>query len=334
MGAEEGQPQRSESILVVTLDNLGDLVFVSALFPAIRKQFPAATIGLWCKSYASGLIPLIPDLDVSYAADPFWHRSPGRGKGSVWRFIAVAASVRRARFDKAIIFSAPWRAAATVAMTSIPVRIGFERRRNRRWLTDVLPPHDRKTPVLEDLGRLLQPLGIQTSSLVYRLDASKLNSEQARVSSFMQDRPYITLHPFAGNQSRCVSLEEWISVANELASNETQILWIGTSKELAAVKKRSSGSTSWHYADDLSDGSLTTIAVAISRAKLFIGHDSGPMHIAAALSVPTLGVFAPGESARTFPQGPGQWRIIARSSPLEISARDILAESSALLASF
>ncbi len=333
MGAEEGQPQRSESILVVSLDNLGDLVFVSALLPAIRKQFPSATIGLWCKSYASGLIPLIPDLDVSYAADPFWLRSPGRGKGSVWRFMTVAASVRRARFSKAIVFSAPWRAAATVAVTGIPVRIGFERRRNRRWLTDILPTDDRKRPILEELGRLLEPLGIKNPSLVYRLDTSKLNSKHARVSSFMQDRSYVALHPFAGSQSRCVSLEEWISVASELASNGTQILWIGNSKELMALKQRSDANTSWHYVDDLSHGSLAMVAAAISRAKLFIGHDSGPMHIAAALSVPTLGVFAPGEPARTFPQGPGRWRIIARSSPLEISAHDILAESSALLTS-
>ena len=333
MGAEEGQPQRSESILVVSLDNLGDLVFVSALLPAIRKQFPSATIGLWCKSYAAGLTALIPDLDVTYAADPFWNRSPGRGKGSLWRFISVAASVRRSRFDKAIVFSAPWRAAATVAATGIPVRIGFERRRNRRWLTDVLPPHDRKRPILEELGRLLAPFGIRAPSLVYRLDASKLNSEHARVSSFMQDGSYVALHPFAGGQSRCVSLEVWISAANELASDGTQILWIGTSKELAALKQRGDADTSWHYVDDLSHSSLAMVAAAISRAKLFIGHDSGPMHIAAALSVPTLGVFAPGEPARTFPQGPGPWRIIVRSSPLEINASDILAESSVLLAS-
>lgn len=333
MAAEEGQPQRRESILVVSLDNLGDLVFVSALLPAIRKQFPSATIGLWCKSYASGLTALIPDLDIVYAADPFWHRSPGRGKGSLWRFIAVAASVRRARFDKAILFSAPWRAAATVAATGIPVRIGFERRRNRRWLTHVLQPHDRKRPILEDLARLLEPLGIHASSLVYRLDASTLVNEHARVSSFMQGRSYVALHPFAGSQSRCVSLEEWNIVANELASNGTQILWIGTSKELETLKNRGSANPKWQYVDDLSHGSLTMVAAAISRAKLFIGHDSGPMHIAAALSVPTLGVFAPGEPARTFPQGPGAWRIIARSSPLEISARDILAESSTLVAS-
>ncbi len=333
MAAEGGQRQRPESILIVSLDNLGDLVFVSALLPPIRKQFPSAKIALWCKSYASGLTPLIPHLDVTYAADPFWDRAPGTGKGSVWRFLAVTASVRRARFGKAIIFSAPWRAAAAVAATGIPVRIGFERRRNRRWLTDVLPSHDRKRPVLEEIGRLLRPLGILNPSLIYRLDASRLTSEHTRVSSFLGDRQYVALHPFAAAESRCVKLDEWIRVATALSSSETHVLWIGTSAELAVLKKSGNVRANWHYVDDFSRGSLTTVAVAISRAKLFIGHDSGPMHIASALSVPTVGVFAPGEPARTFPQGPGPWRIIVRSSADEISARDILSEARALLAS-
>ena len=331
MAAEEGQPQRRESILLVSLDNLGDLVFASALLPPIRKQFPSAKIGLWCKSYASGLIPLIPDVDVAFAADPFWDRAPTRGRGSVWGFVAVAASVRRARFAKAIVFSAPWRTAAAVAASGIPVRIGFERHRNRKWLTDVIHSPERDNPVLDEIGRLLVPLGIPAVPLTYRLDASKLKDEHARVSSSMGDSPFVALHPFAGSESRCVKLDEWIKVANELSQSGTHILWIGTPKELATLKNPRNPNFEWHYADDISRGSLTTVAVAMSRAKLFIGHDSGPMHIAASLSVPTLGIFAPGEPKRTFPQGPGVWRIIARGSPHEISARDILDESTALV---
>src|SRR5512141_2807773 len=114
MAAERGQPQRPESILVVSLDNLGDVVFASALVAPIRRQFPSARIGLWCKSYASGIGPLIPDLDVTYSADPFWDRSPVEAKGSLRRFLSVALSVGRARFGKAILVLAPWRTAAAV----------------------------------------------------------------------------------------------------------------------------------------------------------------------------------------------------------------------------
>lgn len=331
MAVEGGQPQTPESILVVSLDNLGDVVFASALLPPIRRQFPSARIGLWCKSYTSGLAPLIPELNVTYAADPFWDSAPGTPKGSLLQFLSVAVSVRRARFGKGILAFAPWRTAAALAATGIPVRIGLERRRNRRWLTDVLPPEDRRKPVLEEVGRLLGPLGIESTSLVYRLDASGLTKEHAAVSAFIGNSSYAALHPFAGSESRCVKIDEWIRVANELSSSRLHVIWIGTAKELANVKRRARANENWRYSDSLSNGSLTAMAAAISRAKLFIGHDSGPMHIASALSIPTLGVFAPGEPARTFPQGRGVWRMISRDSPSEISARDILNEAGELL---
>lgn len=329
MAFQVGQPEKGDSILVVSLDNLGDLVFASALLGPLRERFPRARIGVWCKAYASGLAPLLPHVNEVHASDPFWDRSPGASKGSISRFLSTRGLVKRARFDRAIIFSASWRAAAAVASVGIPRRIGLARRRNDRWLTDVLPAEDRSKPVLHEVARLLAPLGIQQSSLVYRLDASHLAQEHEVVRQVLGDDSFVALHPFAGSEKRCVSLDEWIRVADELGSH--RILWIGTASELDRLRKRSDVQPQWIYSDALSRGSLAVVAVAISHARLFIGHDSGPMHIAAALSVPTVGVFAPGEPARTFPQGPGQWRIVSRSSPADIRAKDILAEATALL---
>lgn len=329
MAFEVGQPEKGDSILVVSLDNLGDLVFASALLHPLRERFPQARIGVWCKAYASGLAPLLPHVDEVYASDPFWDRSPGGSKGSISRFLSTRGLVKRAGFDRAIIFSAPWRAAAAVASVGIPQRIGLARRRNERWLTDVLPAEDRSKPVLHEVARLLDPLGIQKSNLIYRLDASHLAAEHAVVREVFGDDPFVALHPFAGSEKRCVSLDEWIRVAAALGPH--RILWIGTTSELDRLRKRSDMKTQSIYSDALSRGSLTVVAVAISHARLFIGHDSGPMHVAAALSVPTVGVFAPGEPARTFPQGGGQWRIVSRSSPADISAKEILEQATALL---
>jgi ADP-heptose:LPS heptosyltransferase len=57
----------------------------------------------------------------------------------------------------------------------------------------------------------------------------------------------------------------------------------------------------------------------LSMASLFAGHDSGPLHIAGAFGVPVLGVFAPGEPERTFPQGVGPWKMIAEPSPADVT---------------
>ena len=329
MAAQEGQPQKGDRILVVSLDNLGDLVFASALLDPLRERFPEARIGVWCKAYASGLAPLLPHVDEVYASDPFWDRSPGTPKGSLGRFLSTRGLVKRAGFDRAIVFSAPWRTAAAVASAGIPQRIGLARRRNERWLTDVLPAEDRSKPVLHEVARLLQPLQIRKDNLVYRLDASGRTNEHASVRGILGDDPFVALHPFAGSEKRCVPLDEWTRVAVELASREMRVLWIGTSSELNRIRSRPDARSEWIYSDIFS--SLTTVAVAISRAQLFIGHDSGPMHIASALGIPTVGVFAPGEPARTFPQGPGAWRIIARAAPSEIGASDMLAVANPLL---
>ena len=75
-----------------------------------------------------------------------------------------------------------------------------------------------------------------------------------------------------------------------------------------------------------SDGSLADSAAALSMASLFVGHDSGPLHVAGAFGVPVIGIFAPGEPLRTFPQGIGPSRMIARPSPDGISVEEILRE--------
>jgi ADP-heptose:LPS heptosyltransferase len=334
MATENGQRQTLESkrLLVVSLDNLGDLVFASALLPALRECFPSGHIAVWCKKYSSGLGPLLPAIDEIYSADPFWGRSPGGKKGSLSAFLRTVRSIRHARFDTAILCFAPWRTAAAVASLGIPVRVGLERRRNRRWLTHLLPAEDRGRPVLDEVSRLLEPFGIRRP-LSYRLDVTGLDIELAAVRSAIGGQRIVALHPFAGSENRCVKLTEWLNVATELSSLGIKPLWIGTSTELHRLRQLGNTRSEWRYTDVLFDGSLTKVALAISTSALFVGHDSGPLHIAAALNVPSVAIFAPGEPARTFPQGSGRWRMIARSSPQEISAQDILAEARILTGS-
>ncbi len=127
-----------ERILLVSLDNLGDLAFASALPPAIKAHYPHATIGLWCKAYTADIAPLFPDVSWTAAGDPFWDDAPGRPKGRIAPFLASIRDVRRQRFDVALVASPQWRVAASVTLAGIPKRIGQLRNYNRGFLTDVL----------------------------------------------------------------------------------------------------------------------------------------------------------------------------------------------------
>ena len=317
-----------DRILLVSLDNLGDLVFASALAPPLRERFHHAMLDVWCKEYTADVATLIPGVSNVIASDPFWDVAPGRAKGSRAAFLRAFREVRSRRYDVAVLAAAPWRTAAAVAATRIPRRIGLQRRKNRYFLTDVLPDERIDRPVMSEMARLLAPLDIDAGTLRYRLDASPLAAPRARLAALVP-RPYAALHPFASKENRCVALDVWIELSRALTERGMSILWIGSPNELNRLRSHSAPAE-WRYIDRVGDGTLADTAAALADAALFVGHDSGPLHVAGALRVPVVGIFAPGEPRRTFPQGVGKSRMLARPSPAGIVAADILAEIDAL----
>src|ERR687884_565715 len=192
-------PGRVSKILVVSLDNLGDLVFASALLPPLAEHFPGARLAVWCKTYTAEIAALIPHVDVVIAADP-------------------------------------WRTAAAAALTGIPVRIGRARRRNARWLTHVLAAEDRRRPVLAEMERLLDPLGVPRQPLRYALDPAPLEPRRRALARALPDAPVAVLHAFASKRDRCVPLREWVALARALAARDFAVLWAGSAGELDEVR--------------------------------------------------------------------------------------------------
>ena len=317
-----------DRILLVSLDNLGDLVFASALAPPLRERFPRATLDVWCKEYTADVARLVPGVSDVIASDPFWDVAPGRAKGSRAAFFRAFQEVRRRRYDVAVLAAAPWRTAAAVAATRIPRRIGLRRRKNHYFLTDALPHENIEHPVLSEMARLLAPLGIDAATLRYRLDATPLAPRRERLATTV-GRPYAALHPFASKENRCVALPVWIELSHALRERGMRILWIGSPNELNRLRVHSAPAD-WRFIDRVGDGTLADTAAALADAALFVGHDSGPLHVAGALGVPVVGIFAPGEPRRTFPQGIGPSRMLARPSPAGIAAAELLAEIDAL----
>lgn len=315
-------------ILIVALDNLGDLVFASALAGPLRDAFPEAEIDVWSKAYTAPVARLIPFTSSVVAADPFWAVPPHLERPAAWPFIRSIGEVRRRRYDVALLTGAPWRTAAAVAATRIPVRVGLARHHNEHFLTHTLAAADDRKPVLREQARLLTVLSVSSIEPRYRLDADRLSNERQAVAAQLPPR-FIALHPFASARNRCVPLPDWTQLAFALHGRGFPVLWVGTSAELDELR---ASYTHPHgtYIDQLGDRSLSASAAALSLAAGFVGHDSGPLHVAGAFGVPVVGVYAPGQPERTFPQGVGPSRMIARPSPDGITAGDMLRELEAL----
>lgn len=314
-------------VLLVCLDNLGDLIFTSVLAEALRQD-PDVELSLWCKDYTARIGHLLPGVQQVFSADPFWDKAPGRKKGSVRIFFRTLRTIRKKQFDVALLPSSCWRTASFLRMIGIPERIGLSGRRNSLLLTQVLPAPSREEPVVAGLLRAFQPVLKHTVPPVTQLDREHL--PQFQLPMELQKKPYVCLHAFAGRRDRCAPLPILQSLARRLEKMGYAVLWMGTTQELQELRRNPEASSQALYADRWVHD-LLSVAWLISRAQFFIGHDSGPLHVAGALGIPVLGFYLPGEPKRTMPQGAGASVMVVRNHPGELDAEAADAGLSSLL---
>ena len=310
----------SGKVLLAALDNLGDLVFASSLIAPLRRAFPGG-VGLWTKDYAAGLAPFL-GADTVFSADPYWDRSPARGKGSLLRWLGARRGIAASGFEAAVVSSLSWKVCAWVASCGIPRRIGFGGGKRGWFLNATVEPPRPDEPVLSSLARLLGPLGAGEKKLKLSLEADLFRSPdiEARCSALPRE-PFAALHPFAGDSRRTVPVDAWMKLAGFLKDRGFRILWIGASSEARVLGLPRPGE---YFSRDFGEGSLPVLSSLLLRCSFMIGHDSGPLHLAAALGLKTAGVFAPGEPLRTFPQGEASSVLIRARSPAELSAEKIM----------
>jgi ADP-heptose:LPS heptosyltransferase len=318
--------QTVNKVLVIVFDNIGDVVFTSALFDSLRSS-AHLDFAIWCKDYTSEVARLLPGKPRVFASDPFWDKSPLRGKGRIVPFLRRAQQVRREKFDLAIIPNHCWRSAFFARLMGIPVAVGFGKGKNRYFLTHPVSEMVRDQPVMAQMGRLLEPFqDLARSSIksVYRLE---LDEPPVLKQAFVATgKPLVILHPFAGSPKRCAPLTLWLEFAKALKGQGYQLLWFGAPQELQAIRRMSQEFEAHEFADIYERKGMSDFAGLMQTAFAYVGHDSGPLHVAHALGAPAFGLYLPSEYQRTFPQGTAPSFMLHRSNPAQLSLEDWLAE--------
>ena len=228
------------------------------------------------------------------------------------RFFVRSERGAQGQYDAAVLSEAPWRTAAAVAAAQIPVRIGLARHRNDTFPHSRASGEDPQKPVVREQGQNAQALRDRLARPPTNLiplrstDAVRTLGERFRRGSWRSIRLPATV-PAAFRLPSGRGLPRARLARHADCGSERRG---ARASSVEAHPTRAS-----FYADTLGDGSLASTAAALSRATCMVGHDSGPLHLAAAFGVPVVGVFAPGQPERTFPQGAGVWRMLHRKAP-------------------
>ncbi|PMG05816.1 hypothetical protein BCV00_12210 [Vibrio breoganii] len=293
------------------------MVFSSLLPASIEKEFPGSEIDYLCKPYAETVAYLIPDISKVYSIKPYWSKKK-QDKGSFFGFFSLFMKLRKEKYDVVLNVSKSWKPTFFCQLFGIRPIIGFDHKINKFILSKSVRSFSKSIPVMESIASLLNPIGIRPTKTSYKLNIESENKF---------DSAYVVLHPFAGDAKRCAPLSLWMNLAISL-KDKVKVVWFGTPEELSILRQELSGRVhDFDFSDLLSNNQFLEAMKLLPNATLFIGHDSGPMHLAASFDTPVLGLFLPGEPKRTFPQGGGRSKVIYKEKPALLSCDEVLEEA-------
>lgn len=309
----------TRKILVIKVAGLGDTVLMLPALQALQGRFPRAEIWALVSPLTDGLLCGQPVVRGCIRYDFF-----GRDRG--WRgFLRIIRRLRREGFDIVVDFEQHFGLIPVIAYaTGAPTRSGFVGGHAWRGCLFTHPvPLDGSKHMLEaflDLSRALgaKPLQDDCAGNLWVSD-----EDRAFIQRWLADRGVgptdlvIAIHPGPStHQHKRWAPENFSLVADKLVVECTAtVVLTGGPDEGEIIRQVTAG---MQQAPLVAVGEFTVpqLAALIERCALFLGNDTGPMHIGPAVGTPTLGLFGPELPLRYRPYGSGH---VAIHHPLECS---------------
>jgi heptosyltransferase-2 len=290
-------------VLLLRFSSLGDVVLATAAARAVKEQRPAATVFLATKAAFAPLLEGQPDLDEVWPLEP-------QGIG------ALVRRARDQRLDAVVDLHSSLRSRAVAALAGAPVTRWESAALNRRLrvrfkargLAEPAPVHQRYSrAALRALGLRLD-LPPPLPRLFVDAASASWAGEWLAGRGWTGEQPLLAVSPGAAWATK-----RWPHLAACLRDvardGQVRLLLLGSRAEgplLDALSADLGALPLPPLRADAETGDLRRLAALLERCRHFLGHDSGPMHLAEALGLPLTALFGPTVRAFGFyPQSPG-----------------------------
>jgi len=289
-------------ILVVRLSALGDLVHTLPAVAALRRRFPDAEIDWLVDERFRELVDLVPAVDNRFTLT----RSGSGAWSSMWRATRV---LRRRRYDIAIDMQGLLKSALAARLSRPRRVIGLDAAHLRepaaRWLYTESVPVANVTHVVEKHLALVEPLVGERSAWEFPLvvpPSDALSSTRTELGLHDGDG-FVLLNPGTAWPSKCWEPVRYGALAKRLWIDhrlKSAVLWgPGEAPMAHAVARASDGAATPTPATGIAD----MVALARAAAAVVAG-DTGPLHVAAAVGTPVVGIYGPSDPERNGPWSP------------------------------
>jgi heptosyltransferase I len=297
-------------ILLVRLSAMGDVIHTLPV--ANNARAAGATVGWVIERGFAGVLQGNPDVDSLFVADTqAWRRRPFAAE-TLLEARGLRERLRAFAPDRVLDAQGLWKTAILARAAGAPV-IGFAREARREPLSAILcaqaiaPPPDAVHVVDQNLA-LLAAAGIAAKSRAP--DASYLaNLPSPEADAFLatQKRPFVLLHPGATRPEKAWGEERFAHLARAFIRDTevSPVVSWGPGDERRAERLRAL----LPKRPPLPLLSFAGMARVIREAALFVAGDTGPLHLADALGVPTVALFGQSDPTRNDPVRNGPYRF-------------------------
>lgn len=296
-----------KKILAVRLDAIGDLLLTEPALALLRQRFPQARIDLVANPGSAVVLRGNPNVDRVIAYRAPWHAS-WRGAKVDWKkefsgFWRLASELRYERYDVGLELRGDIRDILFLAAAAPGTVIGNSFRGGGGLLDwDILlSPDAHQVELAATIATWGKPPAAVPAPRLYLSDADRRAAEK-----LLPQEPGVTiaLHLGAGFPSKCLPLERFIEVATALWKRDPRrrFLIVGGPEELS-LSQAFGASVPFEPVDVAGQLSLLETAAVLGRCQLFLGNDSAPMHLAAAVGTPVVTFFGPSEPWKFHPYG-------------------------------
>lgn len=292
--------KKPSRILVIQLRHHGDILLITPVISVLKQNYPQSEIDVLLYEETRDILLANPEIAQIHGIDRRWKKL---GKRQQLRYEStLLRTLRQRNYDIVVNLADQWRSAIITALTGASVRIGFDfpKRQNALWRwchTNLVSTddHGQKHTVEKNLSALA-PLGLITNNINATMSYTPEDWQACqRLLPEEVQQNYIVIQPTSRWFFKCWREENMSQVANELSLAGKHIIFTSGPdvKEIEMIDKILSGCTSSHITSLAGKLTLRQLAALIDHAQLFIGVDSAPMHMAAALKTPLVALFGP-----------------------------------------
>lgn len=291
--------QEIKKILFIRLRLIGDVMMTTPSLKVTKDSLPEAKIYYLVEPPQDELLIGNPDIDELMVI---------RRNSSFKELLNLIRRMRREKFDVAIDFHGGPRASLLTLLSGAKLRVGYNYSPRKIFYHLKVERGVKEGHIHSVLNQfnLLKALGIESNELpqLFMPDLESIEKEkleQLLKERGLEEKKFLVMHATAGNKYREWGIENWKKLI-EIISNkrkDLKVALIGSKKDLIYEE---------HFrfpivASFIGKLNLREVRELIKKSLLFVGPDSGPMHIASTTETPIIALFGP-----TTPSVFGPWK--------------------------